>query len=153
MFQKIPGQTLFEFVLVVLLQPLLGFVLRHEELLQLDWPIKYRMKINVSINTFPLSDNILHICNSNRSFDLIFPYRDHSISFCIKKHKCFLKFTNKILTERWFSRHFYGTEIRLMDMCRENEQNSYNHEYIQNYKCNASNVILCYVRKISSNIN
>ena len=56
MFQKIPGQTLFEFVLVVLLQPLLGFVLRHEELLQLDWPIKYRMKINVSINTFPLSD-------------------------------------------------------------------------------------------------
>ena len=54
MFQKIPGQTLFEFVLVVLLRPLLGFVLRHEELLQLDWPIKYRMKINNSMNTFPL---------------------------------------------------------------------------------------------------
>ena len=53
----------------------------------------------------------LKIRNNSNHFPLKYlSYRDHSISFCVEKHKSLLEFTNKIFTEGWFSRHCYGTE-------------------------------------------
>ena len=55
--------------------------------------------------------SVCEMWNNSNHFDLSYwSYRDHSISLCVKKHKSFLKFTNKIFTEGWFSRHRYGTE-------------------------------------------
>lgn len=65
-------------------------------------------------NIFALSAAKIPLIQISSLVNVICTYRDHTISFCIKKHKCFLKFTDKILTKRWFSRHIYGTEIKLI---------------------------------------
>ena len=112
MFRMIPGQMLFVFVQDVLLLLLWGFVLRHEELHRLDLPENVHViksKLNV-INSYTTKTFVL----LEMWIKVIYSYRNHSIAFCIKKHKCFLEFANKIFAEGWFSRHFMALKWKMV---------------------------------------